>query len=81
MRFNCACVSSTIEDRPEIVAPLSEIQREGGLAKELRGNVDPLICSDGARPGHPHVARDLLLLIAQTLIGFEGAFVGGFAPG
>jgi hypothetical protein len=37
----------------------------------LRRNIHALIRGNGTRPGRPHIARDLLLLIALTLIGFQ----------
>ena len=63
----------------EIVASLRQIERHGGLALELRGDIDALEGGDGAGPGYPNVSGDALLLVAEVLVGFQCPLVRGFA--
>ena len=70
-----------LDDRrqAQIVTALRQFQGQGGLAKKLRGDIDALVRVVGAGPSYANIPADPFLLIAQALIGFQGALVGGFA--
>ncbi len=57
----------------QIVSPLRKLQCERGLPQELRGDVDALVGIVRAGPSYPYIPVDPGLLIAQPLIGFQGA--------
>ena len=55
--------------KPEIVAALREIAGELRLTHKLHGYRDSLICGAGRQPRHADVVLNLLLEVANPLVG------------
>ena len=70
-----------LDDRckPQIVAPLRQIQGQRGLAEKLCGNVDPLKSIHSAGPCHADVSSYTLLYIAKSLVSLIGSIPGRLA--